>query len=161
MEKVTDILSEEHKVVMGVLTKFEAALRKFDIETIKDTITFFNDKLVLHRRKEEEILFPELKPIVGEESGPVACMLEEHKIEKELLEKLSRNIGEAKSSKRAKEAVVKAGFEIIDLLTKHIWKEDNVLFPMAESVLPAEAKEKVANGFGAIGACCCECVGHK
>ncbi|MBI4231710.1 hemerythrin domain-containing protein, partial [Candidatus Peregrinibacteria bacterium] len=109
---------------------------------------------------EEEILFPELKPIVGEESGPVVCMLDEHRHEKELLDVLRKNVAE-KPSEETKKAITNAGYAIIDLLTKHIWKEDNVLFPMAESVLSAETKEKVAKGFNAIGNCCCECAGHS
>ena len=159
MTRVTDILSREHQTVLKKLENFENALNESNIDVIKDTIYFFENKLVLHRKKEEEILFKELEKYRYCYDGPVICMLHEHETERGLIENLKALI--SPNAKINIPAIRKTGSEIIHLLRLHIMKEDNVLFPMAEENLTEEEKNRVAKGFEKIGNCCEECAHHK
>ena len=132
MSNVTEKLSCEHQVVLKKLAAFEAALEKFDLDGIRETVRFFDERLILHRRKEEEVLFPTLGRHIGTGRGPIACMLEEHRDEKEKIEQI-RGALEAHPASGARERITAAGRYILDLLRAHIQKEDNILFPLAEN----------------------------
>ncbi|MBI4244829.1 MAG: hemerythrin domain-containing protein [Planctomycetes bacterium] len=153
--KITGILSSEHQTVLKKLDKFETALQEKDLKTINEIINFFENKLILHRRKEEEYLFKELEKYEEIQAGPITCMLEEHKEEKELVSKL-KNLIRTNPVKNTVE-IQKTGLEIIHFLRNHIWKEDNVLFPLAEKTLSDEEKKRISVGFDSIGTCCEEC----
>lgn len=159
MTNVTEILSREHQVVLGRLDALERALDAYDVNGLREALHFFDERLVLHRRKEEEVLFPALGAHIGTEVGPVACMLEEHRDEREKIETI-RDALRDPSSTGARDRILAAGRYILELLRHHIQKEDRVLFPMAESVLSDEEKKAVKSGMDAIGYCCPECAHH-
>src|SRR5512135_730494 len=84
--QATDILSEEHKVIIRVLTALEKAASRleageavepgFFIESA-DFIKGFADGC--HHKKEEGVLFPAMiEAGLPREAGPVAVMLAEH-----------------------------------------------------------------------------------
>ena len=152
MDKVTEILSREHQVILKQLARLEAALDPYAPEAVNEVLRFFDDGVALHRRKEEEILFPAIAEHFPPNVGPIACMLEDHRDEKKHLEELRVAV---RSDNRSM-AIGHARF-ILEFLRSHIAKEDNVLFPMAERILSAEARERVQSGFQSIGACCPQC----
>jgi hemerythrin-like domain-containing protein len=43
--------------------------------------------------------------------------------------------------------VLKAANRYIDLLRAHIYKEDNILFPLANDAIPLDVQEQVARDF--------------
>ena len=155
---VTGLLVDEHKIVLARLMAFETALDAFDLEQIHATIRFFDEQVVLHRRKEEEVLFPAMKKHLGTEDGPIQCMLAEHQDEQEKIRKI-RSLLEGNPGPTSRSAIVKAGRYILDLLRIHIVKEDNIVFPLAESVLTDEEKKEVLARMKAIGFCNMECGG--
>jgi hemerythrin-like domain-containing protein len=152
MEPVTEVLGREHRVVLGVLDRFERALEEHRFEDLRDPLSFFEERLVLHRRKEEEVLFPALAPHFPPGMGPVACMIEEHRDERVHLDRLAEALDLNDAA-----AVVSHGHAVLQHLRNHIWKEDNILFPMAERLLDRAARERVLAGFAGIGCCCPEC----
>ncbi|MEK7288523.1 MAG: hemerythrin domain-containing protein, partial [Elusimicrobiota bacterium] len=154
--KITDVLSREHQVALQKLSLFEKALQAFDCQAIEETIHFFDEKLILHRRKEEEVLFPALGRYIGTKEGPIACMLEEHRDEKEKIDVI-RNALQENSGLLAKKRIQEAGRYILELLRNHIAKEDNILFPLAEQTLTEEDKKEIQKKMKAIGFCCPEC----
>ena len=150
--KVTEVLSLEHQTVLKQLDLFEDALQKPDEEGIRSTLRFFDERIVLHRRKEEEVLFPVVGRHIGLEHGPIACMLDEHRMEKQRIEQIREALARWPDS-HAKESIRAAGYAILDLLRAHISKEDNILFPLSEEVMSQEEKNGVQEGFEAIGYC--------
>lgn len=156
MVKVTEILSREHQVVLKKLDAFEKALENFDVEGIRATITFFDERLILHRRKEEELLFPALGRYIGTEAGPIACMLHEHEDEKQKIESIRRAL-EHGTGPDVRHQIVMDGRYILNLLRNHIVKEDQILFPMAEQTLSENEKVRISEGMKEIGSCCPEC----
>lgn len=152
METITDVLRREHRVVLQTLDRFEKALETGSNETLRDILRFFDERLTLHRRKEEEVLFPELAHQLPPHSGPVPCMLEEHAEEKWRLTVLREALEAGE-----REEVERHGRAVIALLRNHIWKEENVLFPLADQILAEDSRERVRRGFQEIGCCCPEC----
>lgn len=83
--KPTDILKEEHVLILEMLRVIEAMCAKMDkgerpdiasLEKMIDFIRNFADKC--HHAKEEKLLFPALeKAGIAREGGPVGVMLHE------------------------------------------------------------------------------------
>lgn len=156
MTNITQNLRREHQVVLAKLAEFEAALERHDVAAIRDGVRFLEEKLVPHRRKEEEALFPALGKHIGTEVGPVACMLEEHREEGDKLQELREALAQSSGAEgRARVAV--AGQQILSHLRAHIQKEDNVLFPMVEGMLSEPEKREAQARMASIGSCCGEC----
>lgn len=152
---VTQVLSEEHKVVLEQLLRLEAAidgaLDGVDLDAIEAVLGFFDGNLPLHRRKEEEVLFPLLGDRIGHEGGPVACMLHEHEIERGLVEELRDAAARARRGAASCGQARTAARAIVELLRNHIAKEDQILFPLAERALNELDKARVREGFARIG----------
>ncbi len=146
MEPITAILSAEHRIVLDHLDELEGALTNFSPAAIRKVLHFFDGDLVQHRRKEEEVLFPELAGLFPPGAGPVAVMLAEHVEEKGFIAGISSALA---TGNRA--LAEQHGRALLPFLRNHIWKEDNVLYPMAEQVLSEAAKAKIRSGFEAIG----------
>jgi hemerythrin-like domain-containing protein len=157
MSNVTEILSREHQVVLKKLAVLEAALEPFDVEGVRGILKFFDERLILHRRKEEEVLFPTLGKHIGTETGPIACMLDEHREEKEKIDIIRAGL-EDPSKPGNQERIVGAARFILGLLRAHIQKEDNILFPMAEEALSDGEKSELAKGMTEIGDCASDAV---
>lgn len=153
---LTEILSREHKVVLEKLDGMEKALETLDISGIDEVLTFMETDLSLHRKKEEEVLFPTLGRHIGVEQGPIACMLSEHATEKGFMVDLRAALTEAKAGGDAGEKIKKAVWGILDLLRAHIEKEDHVLFPLAEETLSAEECSEASGRMAEIGTFCQE-----
>lgn len=152
MNTLTETLRQEHRTVLEHLNRLEIALVESAERGVRAELTFLETGLVLHRRKEEEVLFPELDRRFGAECPPVRCMLDEHSEERRLLRELNRAL---EAHDRAE--ILRSGNAILHHLRNHIWKEENVLFPMAEQVLEGPQRERVLAGFREVGVCCGEC----
>jgi hemerythrin-like domain-containing protein len=144
--KATDVLREEHRVIEQVLDTLEAgadrlesggAVRPEFFLAVTDFIRGFADGC--HHRKEEGVLFKRMEaqgvPVVG---GPVGVMLAEH----ELGRRYTRDLTAAAQALQAGDAsgqlrAIESARGYIALLRQHIQKEDHILFPMADAVIPA------------------------
>ena len=100
--------------------------------------------------KEEGVLF---KAMVAnglpQNSGPIAVMLSEHeqgraytREMKAAAERLSYG-----DDPQARRAVIKNASGYCQLLRQHIMKEDNILFPMADQVIPEAQYDQVWEDF--------------
>ncbi len=152
MRHLTEVLRLEHRTVLDHLNRIEAALAEGSNETLRAELTFLESGLVPHRRKEEEFLFPELDRRFGSECPPVRCMIEDHAEEKAHV----RGLREALDASD-RDGIRRSVLALLNHLRNHIWKEENVLFPMAEEVLEGPAQERVLAGFREVGSCCGEC----
>ena len=91
----------------------------------------FADKC--HHAKEEDLFFPLLKERgIPEEGGPIGVMLHEHVMGRDCVGRM-REASEQDEFDGAMFAT--AAKEFVPLLRQHIFKENNVLFKMAENVL--------------------------
>lgn len=90
-----------------------------------------------HFREEEQGLFPVLGRHVGLEDGPIAAMMEEHARLRQLELVFEGSLAALEYGHPGEwaESLLRAAEEIGRLLPLHIAKEDEVLFPLAESML--------------------------
>ena len=154
---LTSILSREHQVVLGKLRQLEDALSELDLKVLEEVLRFMEGDLPLHRKKEEEVLFPALGRHIGTETGPIAVMLQEHEAELNHLRDLRAAVDDLKGGGDAGNRVRGSARAILELLRAHIRKEDEILFPMAEQRLTPEEHAEVARSMAAIGYCCPAC----
>ena len=131
----TGVLREEHEVILRALTVLErvgrdlAQSKPVPKETIASLANFFRtfaDRC--HHAKEEAHLFPALVAHgIPKEGGPVGMMLQEHDEGRTLV----RTFAEGDPP-----TAVSAIRRFVILLRDHINKENEVLFPMSDQVIP-------------------------
>ncbi len=146
----TEQLMEEHKAIKLMLSIIEEICKRLEsgakvdsdhLEKIVDFIRTFADKC--HHSKEEDLLFPAMEEAgIPREGGPIGVMLTEHDYGREYVRGMAQAIDKYKSGdNEASTEIVKNARGYIELLTQHIYKEDNILYPMADKFL-SENKQK-------------------
>jgi hemerythrin-like domain-containing protein len=143
--KCTDLLTQEHKVILRALDVLDHMAKRIereqpveaqDVETLLRFLHAFADDN--HQAKEESALFPELlRSSCANEPG-LRQMIFEHDQERSLVEALEDSL----HTKKGTEFVHFAN-RFIGLIRTHIHKEDNILFEIAESALRPEQDERV------------------
>jgi hemerythrin-like domain-containing protein len=151
MPTPTDVLRDEHRVILLALDLLEAAAIRLARglplpdgwwPEIVAWLRAFADKN--HHAKEEASLFPALvKAGVPSDGGPIGVMLEEHARGRALV--TAMEAGEPPTR------AVKAR-EFVALLREHIDKENDVLFPLADAVLDEAAQRALQREFEAVEA---------
>ena len=144
------ILMDEHRIIESVLDALERQVLRlghgaFPAEFLEKALDFFaNYADGCHHFKEEDTLFPAMVARgVPREGGPVGVMLYEHQLGRGHLKAVRESLSAAGAGDAAALDVVhQNALGFIQMLRQHIFKEDNVLFRMAQSVLgPADVEE--------------------
>ena len=154
--KATEVLKEEHQVILRVITSLERGVELLERGTavrpgfFADAARFikgFADGC--HHKKEEGVLFTKMEAHgMSNQAGPLAVMLAEH----EEGRRYTRGLAEAAQRLENGDAAARADIihnarGYIELLRQHIVKEDNILFPMADQVIPPAEHDNVLEGF--------------
>lgn len=158
--EATQILMDEHRLIERVLNAMHlTATRLTHAEYLRPAF-FINAALFIknyadgcHHRKEEGILFVAMSPSAPfSQAGPVAVMLAEHEKGRQFTQEM-RVAAEMweKGDNSAQGAVVQNALGYVALLRQHIYKEDNILFPMADQLLSSDQQKKVAADFKRAG----------
>ena len=102
-----------------------------------------------HHGKEEQFLFPALEAAgIPKAGGPIGVMLSEHEHGRALVRQMAAAWQKYRSGDRAAAAVVIASArDYSAFLNAHIFKENNVLFPMAEARLSADSQRRLLEEF--------------
>jgi len=138
----TTSLRNDHKLIEKVLNALHATIvlledgKKIPDEILLPTIDFTqNFTNVCHHGKEEDVLFPALgKAGLPTSMGPIPRMLEEHKITKQLAEKITITSHSYLESGNSDELINSLKM-YIEHVNEHLWKENNRLFIMADARL--------------------------
>lgn len=150
MPKPTQILSDEHQNILKVIN---ALLKEGDLlQQNKDLDKSFFAKAVdfirnyadkFHHAKEEDILFKELgKDSVQMHCNPIDQMLYEHDLGRNFVKGLVDALEKDDKLKVIENA---RGYAL--LLQDHIFKEDNILYPMADQALSQSDQESIGERF--------------
>lgn len=146
MRTPTQVLREEHRVILRALDVLEAAVARLAAggavpagwwpDLIRWLRTFADRT---HHAKEEQVLFPAMiKAGVPSEGGPVAVMLEEHVQGRGLVQAMDA-AGPAGGVRPAR--------EYVELLRQHIAKENDIVFPLADAVLEEPVQQALRREF--------------
>lgn len=142
--KSTDMLMHEHRIIekmLNVLSNYSVKLeqgKRVQPEKLRACVDFiktFAD--TCHHHKEEGVLFAEME-VHGMPSngGPVGVMLSEHEIGRNYVKGMAQAIDSyEKGTAGADKEFVNNARNYVGLLSQHINKEDNILYPMAEQIL--------------------------
>lgn len=142
---VTENLMKEHQLILKYVDLLERYVefslkhpgKPVLLEKAAGFIEFIHEFADhFHHAKEEDILFRYLEvPGVLTHCNPVPQMLMEHDKGREYV----RNMEQAVQTKALNELASNA-VQYAQLLKEHIYKEDNILYPMGENGLSDEAK---------------------
>ena len=152
----TEILMAEHRVIERVLATMQAALQRsaaqerlrpgFFLDAVEFIQGYADD---YHHQKEEGILFTEMEAQgFPKEGGPIVVMLAEH----EQARAYTRAMQAAAQRWDGGDATAQTEVTLnaqayVSLLGDHIYKEDNILYPMADQLLSPEDQERMADTF--------------
>lgn len=104
---------------------------------------------ICHHGKEEKVLFPLIEKYgFPREGGPTGVMLLEHEQGRTLAKVLADAVERYKKGEEAaKRVIIESSQAYILLLTQHIPKEDEILYPLADRILSADEKRDLLKGF--------------
>ena len=152
-EKATEILSDEHRVierVLDALQRLRALPVNAALEQWRKALEFlrnFADQC--HHFKEEKILFPALEEHgIPREGGPIGMMLAEHEEGRAHVRSMIDAVEQvAKGNGAATATLLEHARAYVTLLREHIQKEDDILFRMADEVIPEDEQRRILKDF--------------
>ena len=152
MSNAMSILMNDHEAILSALDVFSRILAKLqgssqaDVDELQHFIDFlkeFADKC--HHGKEEGLLFPTMIAFgLPDRGGPIGVMMAEHIQGRGFIHDMQEAL-EAEPLDLA--AFDQAGHKYIQLLQAHIQKENAVLFPMADKLIPHTDLDRLAVAF--------------
>ena len=153
--QATDLLVEEHRVIERVLAALERLTEKPGTDFLEpwkkalDFVRNFADQC--HHFKEEKVLFPALEEHgIPNEGGPIGMMLLEHEEGRSYVRAMFDALGKIEAGDlRAQAALFENAKQYLRLLREHIQKEDDILFRIADEVIPDVEQRQLLKEFEA------------
>jgi len=151
-----NVLMHEHEFIkkvvaaLGRLAPSPDKAKDANPDTLREIVRFmreFADRC--HHAKEEDLLFPAMEDKGVPESGcPLESLLKEHQKGRALVTALSE-AAEALAAGKPEAAgnLAEAVGEITNLYTNHIWKEDEMVFPMVGRLFTDDEREVLFKRF--------------
>ena len=142
---ITNALVEEHRLILRMIALLEKNAPRtaegnylnwqFYLNGI-DFIRQYADRF--HHAKEEDVLFKALVDNgMPKENSPVAAMLMEHDQGRSFVRAMESAVHEAQAGRTdTYQAIADNALGYAALLRDHISKEDEILYPLAERVIP-------------------------
>jgi len=159
LESINTLIAE-HRAVAKVLDQLEGLIDDFltnaevpdaakqSLGSISD---FLAQDLVLHIRKEDHGLFPVLERYLPRHQGPIAVMLFEHQDIAQSFQGLQQGVSELdqhpSAGGPAAAKIRDEGRRLIQELRTHLFKEERVLFPFAETHLSEAEDQEIVEQF--------------
>ncbi len=152
----TEQLKEEHQAIKLALQILDGICRKLEsdeevdpkhLEQMLDFIRVFADRC--HHGKEEDKLFPAMEEAgIPRNGGPIGVMLLEHDLGRNYVKAMGQAVVRYKAGdRRSSSEFVENARNYIALLTQHIEKEDNILYPIADHHLSKGKEEELLEEF--------------
>jgi hemerythrin-like domain-containing protein len=152
----TEELKLEHQAVLSILeilNSISAKIRRgepVDIQHLEQILKILKEFVdQSHHGKEEKILFTALEKLgFPKEGGPVGVMLVEHDNGRSYIQGMREAVASVKAGDQSalKDFAVNASYYSA-LMVEHIYKEDNILYPMADMHLSPDDKRTMLNDF--------------
>jgi hemerythrin-like domain-containing protein len=155
---ITQALVDEHRLILRMIALLEQNAPRtaegsysnwqFYLDGI-DFIRNYADGF--HHAKEEDVLFEALvKNGMPRDNSPVAAMLMEHDQGRAYVRAMETAVLAAQAGKAGQEGVIaENALAYAELLRGHIGKEDEILYPLAERVIPDTMRDIIIEGYAA------------
>lgn len=155
-QDVTKVLMEEHQLILRMIALVEANAQRAQREDFDDWIFFaeaidfirtFADSY--HHAKEEQVLFTALVDNgMPEKRSPIEAMHIEHEQGRAHVRAMDAALEQIQAGKAEQiPTLVNHARGYAELLRQHIAKEDTILYPLAERVLPEGARPDIVRGY--------------
>jgi iron-sulfur cluster repair protein YtfE (RIC family) len=138
MARIAEVLAGHHAHCDELFGATESAVAGGDRGAAREAYARFREETERHLACEERRLFPALEAATGSSAGPTAVMRAEHDLMRELFAHIAAALdgGDA------------AGYEqavttLVILMGQHNNKEENILYPMCDRLLMADAGDLV------------------
>jgi hemerythrin-like domain-containing protein len=153
---ITQALVDEHRLILRMIALLERNVLRtkegsysnwqFYLDGI-DFIRSYADRF--HHAKEEDVLFAALvKNGMPRENSPIAAMLMEHEQGRAYVRGMETAFNEAMSGLPGREDdIAENALAYAALLRDHIAKEDEILYPLAERVLPETVRPGIVKEY--------------
>jgi len=141
-------LRRDHELIEKVVKSMDTTIKLLEAgkkipESILLPVIDFSKNFtdVCHHSKEEKSLFPALERSgMPTQMGPIAMMLMEHEITREISKKMEEST-KVYFEKGIATDLISNLKEYVEHVTEHLWKENNRLFMMAEARLQHVAQQ--------------------
>lgn len=149
---VTRVMTEEHQLILRMISLVElnTALMEqgqfrnwqFFLDAV-DFIRNYADRF--HHAKEEDVLFIELiKNGMPEKNSPIEAMHMEHDQGRAFVRGIEESVEKVMAGETGQVPVIAGNAKgYAELLRGHIDKEDTILYPLAERVLPEDVRARM------------------
>ena len=153
---ITQALVNEHRIILRMIALLERNASRtaagdysnwqFFLDGV-DFIRNYADRF--HHAKEEDVLFEALvKNGMPRENSPVAAMLMEHDLGRGYVGAMESAALEALAGRSGHEGIIaENALAYAELLRGHISKEDEILYPLAERVIPDTMRDAIIDGY--------------
>ncbi len=150
-----EVLMHEHRMIERMLKVLTAVAQKadtdeVDVDTFEKGIDFirtFADRC--HHAKEEGEFYPLIEQRgIPKEGGPIGMMLQEHDMGRNYVKGMDEALRKFKDGDKSQAGVIsRNAVGYINLLSQHIQKEDNILYPMGNRVISDSDREALIERF--------------
>jgi hemerythrin-like domain-containing protein len=144
MSLPTQVLPAHHRHCDDLFVAAEESAQRGDWAAAAPAFARFHAQMQAHFDAEENLLFPAFEAATGMRSGPTQMMRHEHEQMRSLLTQL-----EEACTAHDGEAYAGVAETLLMLMQQHNMKEENILYPMCDQALGAEA-QRVATEMGAM-----------
>jgi len=155
-------LINDHAIIEKGLILLEKQIERksqMNVNTVQALLEFLWDfGEQFHNQKEEQLYFPLLIKKGLPPQGPIGVMLLEHESERTYINDLKKYASEFAETKILPDAFIPVAINYIELTKGHIWKENDILYPMGKNFIQPndeaylleefEKMEKITIGFG-------------
>jgi hemerythrin-like domain-containing protein len=145
----TESLRKDHNLIEKMLKALNTAAellkagKSIPAPILEQSVDFTkNFMLVCHHSKEEDSLFPTLeKTGMPREGGPIARMIFEHEVAKQLAAKMEVSAKNYLQSGSSPDTLISDIKNYVDHVALHLGKENHRLFMMADMMLRGKAEQ--------------------
>jgi hemerythrin-like domain-containing protein len=153
---VTQVMVDEHKLILRMIALVEKNTElleqgkfrnwQFYLDAV-DFIRNYADRF--HHAKEEDVLFVELiENGMPEKQSPIEAMLMEHDQGRAHVRAIEDAAQKALDGETGQAAIIAENAKgYAALLRGHIEKEDDILYPLAERVLPEKVRSRMLDAY--------------
>lgn len=136
MDTISKPMTHDHRQCDDLFVEIEQTVMQKAWEEAESVSLTFERAMMRHFGIEEEQLFPAMEQASAQANAPVRVMTMEHDQMRHLIAKLRSAIGE-----REKERALGISETLLVTMQQHNMKEENVLYPMADRLVPALAAD--------------------